>query len=115
MTWIETGRELSKSKLEERLEAYRDPETKHILLTQEQAKDELLRSLLSFYKARVGRPAPIVEALVQIAEKGEKERFDFTEALEKFENKQADIDREVRERTRVVSMISPATPPDREI
>ena len=110
--------EISKgqSKLEERVEAFRDPETKHILLTQEQAKDVLLRSLLSLYRASVRQPPPIVEALVQFAVKGEEEeRFDYTRALKKFEDRQADIPREIRENEGVMSIISPTIPPGWEI
>lgn len=93
---IETGR--GPSKLELRLEVFRDPETGHILLSPGLAKDILFKSLLSFYKASVTRPTPIVEALVQITEaEPEGERFDLTEALKKLENKRVEEERQVQE------------------
>lgn len=69
------------------LEVFRDPETKHIMFTREGAKGELLKFLLSEYRAEVGRHNPIVEALAQIVGEKEGKWFDFTEVYEKFVDK----------------------------
>lgn len=96
MTWIETDRE--PSRLEQRLEEFRDPETGHIMLNPEKAEKELLKSLLAdFRAANFGRPVPIVEVLAQIAE-AKGGWFDFTETLKKFENKRGEEERQARER-----------------
>lgn len=85
MSIIEIYTDREPSKLDERLKEFKDPETGHIMLSPERAKDILFKSLLSFYKASVTRPTPMVEALVQITKaEPEGERFDLTEALEKF-------------------------------
>ena len=75
------------SRLEERLEAFKDPETGHIILSPEQAKDSLLESLLSFYRVSVWRFMPTVEVLARIAEAEGEEGIDFTKALEEFKKK----------------------------
>ena len=104
------------SKLDKRLEAYRDPETGHILISPEQAKDELFKSLLSFYRASVSWPTPIVDALVQIAEVKGK-RFNFTEAYNNLVD-EAKRERKAKEEREFgdggINIIGP-TPPVPEI
>jgi len=71
------------SKLDERLEEFRDSETGHILLTSDQAKDVLLQSLIGFYRGQVGHMDTKIMALLTISGDSETDdRHNYTEKLE---------------------------------
>ena len=112
MMWIEIDR--GPSKLEMKLEAYKNRETGHITLGPEVAKNILFEALLSAHRASVERPNSTVEVLVQITEAKGEGMIDFTEALEKFENEQAEKERQVRETLKFAGTL-PSRPPVREI
>lgn len=106
-------RKKGQSKLEEKLEEYKDSGTRHIILTPEEAKNVLFEALLSAHRASVSRPNSTVEVLAQIAG-AEGERFDFTKAQDKFEHEQAEQERQAQERE-IAVLMRPPTPPVREI
>jgi hypothetical protein len=111
------------SKLDERLEVFRDPETKHIIITPEDAKDILLNTLLGYYRKRVSegvppynRPSSKIEALVQIVEmKHPGDRFDFTDTIESINRKRTQQDQKRRETEEKLNIITPAPPSQAEI
>ncbi|TEU02842.1 hypothetical protein E3I18_00285 [Candidatus Woesebacteria bacterium] len=114
MTYIEGGGG-GPSKLDERLEAFKDPETGHIILTQEEAKDTLLASLLGEYRRQVAKGAllnqtnPKIEALVQIAEaQGPEDSFDFTGTVESIKKGRTERieEREFKKRIKEISTSS---------
>ena len=102
------------SKLEMRIEAYKNRETGHIMLGPEVAKNILFDALLSAYRKSVERPNSTVEVMVQITEAKGERMIDFTEALKKFENEQAEKERQVRETLKFAGTL-PSRPPIREI
>ena len=120
--YIEKGRG-GLSKIDERLEAFRDSETKHIMLTPEDARNILLNTLLGQYRRRVSesvpplnQPSPKIEALVQIVEmRSSEDRFDFTDGLKSIEEEQRKKRVEREEKRKISSIITPPEPPQAEI
>jgi len=115
----ETGRSVFAGRQEEIV----DPKTGHIILNYKQAKEILFDFLLSDYMGASGPDiiynTPRFTEVKILAEfvkaKGSKgKRFDFTEALEKFENEQAEQKRQVRETLKFAGTL-PSRPPIREI
>lgn len=105
------------SKLDERLETFRDPKTEHIILSPEEAKNVLFKALLSAYRESVAWPNQTVltvDVLARIAE-SEGERVDFTKVLEKFKNERAEQERQAREKEETLGVLLPRTPPVPEI
>ncbi|MFV1917635.1 MAG: hypothetical protein ACC618_04120, partial [Patescibacteria group bacterium] len=118
------------SKLDERLEAYKDSTTEHIILTSEEAQKALVNTLLSYYYQSVSKrvnplnkPSPKIEkieALKQIAdEKNKNDRFDYTAILQGIRGvrRRKDIEQRTREaevRARM-SILAGKRPPQEEI
>jgi len=71
------------SKLDERLEAFKDMETGHIMLTPDQAKDVLFDTLVSYHRSNVAKMDSKIVALFAIVEDSEvEEKIDYTEKLQ---------------------------------
>ena len=119
---IERGRG-GLSKLDERLEAFRDSETGHIIFTPEDAKNILLNTLLGEYRWNVSnrvpplnQPSPKIEALVQIVEmKLPGDRFDFTDTVESINRKRVQQNQKRKEMEEKSHIITPPRPPQAEI
>ncbi len=111
------------SKLDERLEAFRDPETGHIIFTPEDAKNILLNTLLGEYRWNVSnsvpplnQPSPKIEALVQIVEmKLPGDKFDYTDTVESINRKRVQQNQKRKEMEEESHIITPAPPPQAEI
>lgn len=104
------------SKLDERLEAFKNPETGHVILTQEEAKEILLERLLGFYRSHVESPRSEIEALVRIAEtQGPEDSFDFTGTVESIKKGRAERIEEREFKKRIKEISTPSKPPQAEI
>lgn len=106
------------SKLDERLEAFKDPDTEDILITKNQAIGEVIESLLGFYRGHIGSPSPKIEALVQIIRSPlPYDKFNFSEILEteKEVQRQRESRRREREKMERAAGIIPPKPPQAEI
>lgn len=115
MTWIETER--GPSKLEEQLEAFKNPISGRVEIIPRAARSILLERLLAYYrKSVVGSPNVDVEALAQIAGDGD-ELVDYTEVRRKLVD-EAERERKAKEEREFgdggINIIGP-TPPVPEI
>ncbi|MBU0572141.1 hypothetical protein KKH23_00575 [Patescibacteria group bacterium] len=116
-------RDQGPSKLDERLEVFRDPETEHIILTPEEARELLLEALLGYYRRLASegvsphnRPSSKIEALAQIVEmRLSGDKFDYTETVETISKRRAQQSQERREMEEKLHIITPAPPPQAEI
>jgi hypothetical protein len=116
-------RDQGPSRLDERLEVFRDPETEHIILAPEDARDILLNTLLGYYRRSASegafshnRPSSKIEALVQIVEmKLPGDRFDFTDTVESINRKRVQQNQKRKEMGEKSHIITPAPPPQAEI
>lgn len=75
------------SKLDETLEAFKNPVSGVIEISPKAARTVLLERLLAFYHATVEKPSDKVEVLSQIAGEGDG-LVNFTKALRKFQEDQ---------------------------
>ncbi|MGB6882221.1 MAG: hypothetical protein WBD86_02890 [Microgenomates group bacterium] len=110
------------SKLDERLEAFRHPETGNIILTKEQAVRIGFESLLALYRESVTEgippfnyPSPKIEALAQIVNGELGERYDFTDIVESIKEEQRKRETEKKEERKISSIITSPEPPQAEI
>ena len=113
---IHIERDPRPSKLDERLEVFKDRETGEVLLTKNQATHILTESLLGFYRSYVSSPNPKIEALIQIVKSAlPEDMFNFTEILEDQEKVQTQRDVKRREIESKPNYIIPAESPQTEI
>lgn len=113
------------SKLDQRLDTYKRPETGHIMLTPADAARELAQSLLAFYRGnKAGNPPPLnetsskIEALAAIfEERGERNSsglYDFDEVRSSIESRREQLHTEKFERETAHQGWTPKEPPQAE-
>ena len=110
------------SKLDERLEEYRDVATGKIMITAEQAKDVLLSVLYSNLKNQLkelprphNRPSPKIEALAVIIERdatfgGSKTAYNYEDFKTTIERQNEQEERSELERDRRTNIVKGSVP-----
>lgn len=104
------------SKLDERLEHFRDVDTRQVMLSPDEAKEVLLESLLGFYRSQVGRMDSKIVALLSIAGSSEKDKkHNFRHELEGHLDARRTVREAYEKMRREASIITPRGPEQPEI